>query len=369
MSFSGVQDKDLPIKLRMMNFFWNQGWYVRPNVHLFRYLEGKRTNDEYTDIDVLAIRLLPLLAPTTAICSAKSGQASDTRELFWLSGVKSYFDASVAYYVRTTASLIKARALCEKLGIVPLNDTQLRVLESRFAQDGRGATLITPTTFRQIGDYLSELKSKKAALYNYVTERYWIEPPSSQVLRLLTAFVDVDELSLAHEPKLFMKYYLTSLFTLTLYRLAHSLVAVPTDRLRSEVETAIMGGEISRSEKEKIFASIKSYLEKIAESHNLSSELIAGGLDLREEIKQYSGNIYDAALPLIEDFKRAAYVPRMVDALTYELAKKPGMVPPMETVTLPDLQKEDWAGVGKLAKNVFVIIQRMNGFSRAEIPV
>ena len=81
MSYDGLEEKDLPLKLRIMNLLWNLGWSVKPNVKLYQYREGRRTSTQFTDIDVLAIKLLPLQNPLIAVCSAKSGKEIDSSDI------------------------------------------------------------------------------------------------------------------------------------------------------------------------------------------------------------------------------------------------------------------------------------------------
>lgn len=221
MSYDGLEDKDLPLKLRLMDLLWNLGWFVRPNVKVFRYQEGRRTKDQFTDIDVLAIKFLLLQDQIIAVSSAKSGKESDTAELFWLSGVKSYFGASFAYYIRPRANTLKTKALCDRLGIIALNDEQLSLLEQRFSVRTEGSQYFSTDTYRKINKCFTELKTIRPSLYNYITEKFWIDPMNNQLLRIITGIRDVNKFSFSSESKLFMKYYLTSLIALPIYRFAH----------------------------------------------------------------------------------------------------------------------------------------------------
>src|SRR2546426_9533349 len=191
MSYESLEDKDLELKLRLMNLLWNLGWFVRPNVKLRRYQEGKRTTGMHTDIDVLAIRFLALQSPLTAVCSAKSGKESDAEQIFWLAGVRSYLGANSAYYVRTFASLRDARALCQKLDIISLNDEQLRTMEQRLSLIPGSTYPYDGNFYREVHGYMEEIKRQNVKLYNYITERYWIDPINNQILRITTAIVDL----------------------------------------------------------------------------------------------------------------------------------------------------------------------------------
>lgn len=371
MSFDGLRDKDLPLKLRMMDLLWNLGWFVRPNVKLYQYREGKRTNVQFTDIDVLAIKILPLQNPITAICSAKSGYESDSSQIFWLAGVKSYFGASFAYYLRSKASLLRAKPLCERLNIIALNEEQLSIIEERFSVKPRTSRFFNSKIYKQINQYFSGLKDKKRSLYNYVTERFWIDPPNNQLLRTITAIRDVKTLGLDPDCQLFMKYYLTALLTLPLFQLAHLLIRIPTNMIKTEFDTALMGGEIARLEKEKILGACKSFIKELIREARLPSEVIKNGdtsLDQLFEL-DYSGDLSDLLIRIVEQYNQSIYMPRMVDVLCYQIAGKPLSKPNIQYASVPDLPKDQWEYAAKLTKDVLIFVQRIGGFERSEINI
>jgi len=371
MSYSGLGDKDLPLKLRMMNLLWNLGWFVRPNVKLYQYQEGKRTNVEFTDIDVLAIKTLPLQDPITAICSAKSGKESDSAQIFWLAGVKSYFGASFAYYIRSKASLLRAKALCEKLNIIALNEEQLSILEERFSVKPQTSQMFSFEIYKQIHKYFIELKEKKTSLYNYITEKFWIDPMNNQLLRVITAIRDVTTLDLNANCKIYMKYYLTSLLALPLYRFSHLLIRIPTNMIRTEFDTALMGGDLARTEKEKILRAYKSLLKEFVKSAKLPEKLAANGDAFFEQLFEldYSKDLSDLLINMVEHYNHSIYTPRMLDVLSYQVAKKPNSIPDIQYATLPDLPKNQWEYTAKLTKDILIFIQRIGGFERSEIRI
>lgn len=369
MSYDGLEDKDLPLKLRLMGLLWNLGWFVRPNVKVFRYQEGKRTRDQFTDIDVLAIKILPLQDQMIAVSSAKSGKESDPAELFWLCGVKSYFDASFAYYIRPKANILKTKALCDKLGIIALNDEQLGLLEQRFSVRTEESPYFSIDTYTKINKYFTELKGARVSLYNYVTEKFWTDPMNNQLLRIITGIRDVSKLDLSNDCKLFMKYYLASLLALPLHRFSHQLVRVPGTMLETELETALMGGELARGEKEKIIQACKSFIFEFAETAGLSQASVANIDSTFQRVSQldYFKDILDLLVTMVQNYRYSSYVPRMLDALFFQLVKKPGLVPDIRFVTLPDIHKDEWEQIAKLTKDILVFSQRVGGLGKSEM--
>jgi hypothetical protein len=371
MSYDGLEEKDLPLKLRMMNLLWNLGWSVKPNVKLYQYREGRRTSAQFTDIDVLAIKLLPLQNPIIAVCSAKSGKESDSLQIFWLAGVKSYFGASFAYYVRSKASLLKAKTLCEKLDIIALNEQQLNLIEKRFMlKPDTSPSFFKFNVYKQIYAYFKEVKEKKVSLYNYVTEKFWIDPTSNQLLRIITAIKDVKTLNLCSDCQLFMKYYLTSLLALPLYQAAYSLIKIPSNMVRTEFETVLMGGEMARIEKEKILGACKSFLTELLKRAKPPVDLTKDQVLFDKLFSlDYSEDLSDLLINMVENYYHSIYTPRMLDALSYQLVKTPTTIPNIEYVTLPDLPKNQWKYVSKLTKDILIFVQRIGGFERSEIRI
>lgn len=371
MSYDGLYDKDLPLKLRMMNLLWNLGWFVRPNVKLYQYREGKRSNVQFTDIDVLAIRMLPLQNPITAICSVKSGKESDSSQIFWLAGVKSYFGASFAYYLRSKASLLKAKPLCERLDVIALNEEQLGIIEERFSIEPRTSQIFNFEIYKQIHKCFMELKEKKRSLYNYITEKFWIDPTNNQLLRIITGIRDIKTLDLSSPCKIYMKYYLTSLLALPLYRAAHLLIRIPANMIRTEFDTALMGGELARLEKERILRACKSFLKELFEQTELPKNIITNGDAFLDQLFKldYSSDLSDLLISLVEQYNQSVYMPRMLDVLSYQIARRPTSIPNIKYATLPDLPKNHWEYSAKLAKDILIFVQRIGGFERSEIDI
>jgi hypothetical protein len=355
MSYESLEDKDLELKNRMMNLLWNLGWFARPNVKLQRYQEGKRTTGLHTDIDVLAVRLLPLQNPITAVCSAKSGKESDSEQIFWLAGVRSYFGANSAYYVRTHASLRDAKTLCQKLDIISLNDEQLQIMEQRLS--------LNPSSYPfdlefygRVHGFMEELKKAKVGLYNYISEKYWIDPFNNQLLRIVTAIHDVSQLTLTHECSIFVKYYLSTLLALPLQRMGHLLLTTPQNLLKTELETALMGGELARLDKERTFQIVEKAL---ADSKKT--------IDLNAQLRKLADELYDVVLSMIDHYEQSVYIPRFLDALTHQLAKGLEATPRVEKVALPDLSQNDWKYAAKLARDVLLFMERIGGMAKSEI--
>jgi hypothetical protein len=369
MSYDGIQEHDLPLKLRLMNLLWNLGWFVRPNVKLARYQEGRKTKDQFTDIDVLAYRLLPLQDRITAVSSAKSGKESDYSEVFWLSGVKSYFGASLAYYIRFQASVLKTKPLCDKLGIITLNEDQLAILERRFFGPREVTSYMNLENYVRMFEYFTELKNVKPRMHSYITERFWIDSSSNQLLKLITALQDLTGLPLGNKSKLFFKYYLSSLLALPVQDLCHQLSRIPSLTIESELETTLMGGEQAREEKQRTIQACKSFASTLIETQKLN----ISKLEIEhvfEDISDlpYFKHLADLISNMVQSYRYSVFTPRILDAAFLQIVKKSeDVIPDLRLVTLPDLEKHDWEYAIKATRDILLFVHRLGVFGDQEI--
>jgi hypothetical protein len=126
-------EKDFDLKLRMMRFLWYRGYFTRRNVNLLRYTYGRKTEHQYTDIDVWGSRLDETFNQRQIICDCKSGVTASTAErFFWLSGIMKYFNADQGIFLRTKVRESKYLDLGRKLQILPLSLDQLSELEKAY---------------------------------------------------------------------------------------------------------------------------------------------------------------------------------------------------------------------------------------------
>jgi hypothetical protein len=98
-----VTVKDLPLKLQFRRILFAEGYWSPIEVELSNYEDLGNTlkRRSLTDLDVLGIKFDRLFNRTCVVGDCKSGRnVSDANRLFWLRGVKDYFGADLAYYLR-----------------------------------------------------------------------------------------------------------------------------------------------------------------------------------------------------------------------------------------------------------------------------
>lgn len=370
MSYSGVGDKDLDLKLRLMNYFWKIGNFARPSIPLYRYRKGKRTSKLFTDIDVLAIQFLPLSRPIVSVCSAKSGKESDPAQLFWLAGVMNYFSASKGYYVRTKASIESIRQLSNRLNILSLNEDQLKILESNLDIERSNIPfMFTEACYRKTNDFFSRVKSVKRSIYNYLTERYWIDPPHYRLMRIFSCAQDLFRLNLPRDCKLFMRYYCAALFSVPLVYLLNLMISTPDSLVKERLETELMGGEIAQIEKARILHSLDLLMKDFARYLNKIESVPSRFFDFSNLLKiAYLDDLLDLVIRFKKRFREAVIVPRILDMIAFEivLGHKPAS---LNTIfdQLPKLATIEKNNAAKLSKDVLVFLERNRIFERKEI--
>src|SRR6266851_7747524 len=127
-------EQDVDLKLRTMRLFWSQGYFVRRNVPVVE----SATRPQFTDIDVLGIRLDEEFNASYVVCECKSGITDGTRErLFWLSGVMKYLGADKGLFIRSQMMPRKYSELADRLGIIAIPADQITELEKSYSIDSK----------------------------------------------------------------------------------------------------------------------------------------------------------------------------------------------------------------------------------------
>lgn len=370
MSYSGVKDKDLNLKLRLMHYFWNLGYFVRPNIPLYRYRKGERTTRLFTDIDVLAIKHLALCDPVITVCSAKTGKEGDPAQVFWLAGVMDYFGATNAYYIRTKAGTETIKQISKKLKILPLNEHEFKILESNLGiKANKVPFMFTLECYENTNMFFNMVKEKKRRIYNYLTERYWIDAPNYQLMRTLSCAQDLARANLQGNSKLFMKYYCASLFSSSLTRVLNFVITSPINLMRERLETELMGGEIAQIEKEKILHSVELLMRDFARYMDAIKSVPPRFFDFSKLIRiEYLDDLLDLVLRFKQCFEEAVIVPRILDVIAFEVIL-PEQYASFKTIfkDFPDLAKIRETNAAKLSKDVLVFFERNRIFRRNEI--
>ena len=136
-----MDQKDLPLKVKMRELFWRIGYSARINIPLRAYVrpsQNKRPNfEEYTDLDVLGIAVGRDARVESVIADCKTTGGGSTERMFWLKGVAHFFRSDTAYLVRESDPTRAARQLANRLDISIVTSSDFHTLEEFYPRDSR----------------------------------------------------------------------------------------------------------------------------------------------------------------------------------------------------------------------------------------
>lgn len=254
-------EKDLDLKLRLMRFFWYNGYYVKRNIDVTRY-EGGRRADQYTDIDVLCIKYNFDLTKNIEICDCKSGyKVKNAERIFWLSGVMKYYGASKGYFVRQGITESKYNELAKKLEIIPLSNQQLSKLELSYGINEKPFIgNFEKLCLLEEGEMLATLKSEVKQVYEYINYEYWLQPPSQQINILVNCGQIVNISKLDNKQKIFISSYILSLFLNSVLDFTHNILIIPDEEKEKEIAERLIGGEKENYNKTRMLKSFYDFM-------------------------------------------------------------------------------------------------------------
>jgi len=373
MSYNGIRDADLDLKLKVMNFLWHQGYISRPCIKLYHYVGGERTSKTFTDIDVLGIKFDTSNKPIKLVCSAKSGRESDPQQIFILAGIKLYFNAQHAIYIRDKASILGVSELSKKLDIQSFNTNELVRMGMNIGVDfdniryinSKDNYIITYDLFRQ-------LKKELPHVYNYISERYWIDLPNYSTLRSITCINELNESKLNDNVKLFFIFYCISLFLISIIQIINKLNPIPNTLFITALETELLGGEYSETEKKKIIEKITSlmtqYTKYLLTKVTIPLDKIADFSHLLE-IPNFN-EISNLIIRLREKSYILQYVPQIFDVIIFEIVQKRlTEIDQNILYTTREFTKKEKIDLGKIIKDTLIFFERIKIFNRDQIKI
>lgn len=200
---SKSRDHDLGQKLRLRTLFFAMGYWSPLEVELSQFdVSGSLAKrSTLTDLDVLAIRYDGLFAPHRIVGDCKTGRnVSDANRLFWLSGVREYFGADQAYFLRPSISP-HVRAMAPKLKLNVLSEDDLESIEKSLSL----YKFPVPLWDERVYEATSKLwgidvspKSKPTSeqlrtknVYSYLSYTYWYLDARRNILTLIEHFAQV----------------------------------------------------------------------------------------------------------------------------------------------------------------------------------
>lgn len=261
-----ARDKDLPLKLQFRRILFAQGFWTPLEVELSNF-EASGTGlkrRSLTDLDVLGIKFDGLFNRTCAVGDCKSGKnVSDANRLFWLSGVRHYFGADLAYYLRPKVDT-HVSAIAPRMGLCALPSSQLNGLEVKLDVAKWSAALGSDDDYNAVQDLWgievakgakpSEVQMRKKAVYSFLSYSYWYIDKFRTLMQLVGSFGAVADILDPNDPKdVLLAFSGAERFALSLLEVAYDVHSHGQDNIPSQSKQYLYGGVLGKREKERVF--------------------------------------------------------------------------------------------------------------------
>lgn len=315
--FISEHERDLKLKLRMMRYLWSLGYYVRKNVPVVEAWEGGR---QYTDIDVLAVKVDEELNAQFLICDCKSGVRIKTKErLFWLSGVMTYFGASRSFFVRTKMLSSKYLELAESLGIVPLSENHLAELERSYNIDPNRFYGSFCEEHAKADAIVARLKKYKPELHNYVRTKYWEDLPHQQIQSLVAGCKRIKEIKdMVEDHRTFLLMCLLSLLSLGVLRFAKTVLIIPSFQREEYAKLALLGGKMGKEERKKLLQGFYDFMVREIKERYKEKYPIPRKQFVDSMTPAYAKYLADLVTRVCQNPRPSAALHRIFDLLAFE---------------------------------------------------
>lgn len=316
MSDASETEQDLGLKLRMMRFLWHLGYDVRKNVGVQELWYDEKTR--YTDIDVLGVKIDEELSPHFVLCDCKSGVTDATRKrLFWLSGVMKYFGVQRAYFVRTNMIGSRYVELADSLGILPLSEDQLSILEKAYSV---GTTVFGPFCKEHAtADKILRLLKEIPHAYDYFQTGYWEEPPQKQIISLVSWCKEINTMeSISEKEANFLLSYALSALALSTIRFAQRALVIPPIEQNEFIRLALLGGKIEFEEKKFLVGSFYDFMTGEIE-RRYHAKYPVSSIQFRDSIvPEFAKYLVDLVLRICQKPRTYIAAPRVLSLLAFE---------------------------------------------------
>jgi hypothetical protein len=261
-----TQDKDLPLKLQFRRILFSQGFWTPLEVELCNYeqLGTAMKRRSLTDLDVLGIKFDGFFNRTCVVGDCKSGKnVSDANRLFWLRGVRDYFGADLAYYLRPKVdshiSAIAPRMRLCALGSSELAEMEIKLNVGRRSESlGRDADYIAAQENWGIalakGGQPDANQLKKKSVYSFLSYSYWYIERFRTLMQLVGSFETVADLLDPENPRdVLLAFSGAERFALSLLEAAYYVHSHGQTNIPNQARLYLYGGVFGKKEKERVF--------------------------------------------------------------------------------------------------------------------
>jgi len=312
---------DLGLKLKMMRLLWFQGFFVRRNIPLIKYTFGKRTTQQYTDIDVLGIRFNYDFSSEKVSADCKTGGTARTAErIFWLSGVMRHFGANRGLFVRKNITENKYVDLAENLNISVLSKTMVDQLEQSYRiNPSHSFGVFNVRSIKDEEKLFRALKKDSIKIYNYLTERFWRDTNSQKIVSLISYGSKLSSsLGTYDKVLLFFKIYTLSLLSIAVLEFSKRFLVIPQNQQEVQIRERLMGGRHESYERQKLFEGFYDFMTQEIKKRYREKYPVHKVDFINQLYPEYTKYVIDIVQRLCRDPISSVYIPHILDLVAYE---------------------------------------------------
>ncbi|MFE3860612.1 hypothetical protein ACFXPT_09250 [Streptomyces goshikiensis] len=264
-----MSEKDLELKALARRLMWKMGFSTRVDVQMRSYVpvraRGSRAGHEsYTDLDVLGIAFSPGFQSQRVIFDCKTTKSGSTERMFWLRGLADFFEADMAYMLRSKAVTDSARQLAGRLRLGALMPTDVQEMEAlhRIPLDlttGPLSHLFNPEDIARHLERVNRTDQNLQPLMEYINFDYWVYDPYRNMTQMVAHLSDVRQFLNPDNPR-----HLAVLFDCIWLYLVACSKAIEYVRVThiSEVDlnlqAYLFGGQVGLREKQQLASRMRS---------------------------------------------------------------------------------------------------------------
>jgi len=317
MSYAVDSEQDKKLKLRVMRYLWDLGYLVRRNVIIMEPQSGSR---QYTDIDVLAVKIDEELNSKVFICDCKSGTQAKTRErMFWLSGVMEFFGAYEGMFLRPKLYGEKYVELSKHLGIMPLSEEQLSSLEQAYGIKDESFGSFSNEYIRA-DTIFSLLRQFSRRTADYLQSYYWEDTAPQQIATLISCCREIKDLrELEVVAKNFLLVYSLSSLALSITNFAKSSLIISDSSKQEFITIELLGGALEHKERKELMHAFHSFMTKEIQERYKAKYPISSTQFLESLTPDYTKYLIDLVKRICSNPRYFIYLPRVFDLLAFEV--------------------------------------------------
>lgn len=264
-----MSEKDIELKALGRRLLWRMGFSTRVDVQMRSYVpvrsRGSRAGYEsYTDLDVLGVAFSPGFQSQRVIIDCKTTKGGSTERMFWLRGLADFFEADMAYMLRSRAVTDSARQLASRLGLGALMPADVQELEGlhRIPLDlaqGPLAELFIPARISDHLQRVSNADQNLAPLTEYINFDYWVYDSYRNLTQMVAHLSDVRRHLNPENPRhLGVLFDCIWLYLVTCAKAIEYIRVTHVSEVDLNLQAYLFGGQIGLREKQQLADRMKA---------------------------------------------------------------------------------------------------------------